>query len=375
MGNNISTLGQALDQISRLKTQQRTMDTLSLQMATGKKTQQFSGLGNDVIASKRARSNIQSFNTYINNIKTAERRIKLMDNSLEQIKDQAQITLGAMQVAMEQGRYQDFAAIQEQAGEIYNYILELVNTKDGERYLFSGADSSTAPIADNGLLNSFLGEFVPDETDLDNPPLSASGLIGQWGEGTITTEQFITAYKGMTESTLGYSSSLSLDTAGKVYTRVGDNTDIDYTVLGNSQGLKEIITALGVLKSMPPVEHAPGALNDTSVDTLEEDEPPHPSEEKQENFYEVMRSLKSMLSGAIENLSQEGFKLGQVQARLNIVKTNHTQEINTLKSIVSDVEDVDITETAAKITQLQTQLEASYNVTALVSNLSLVNFI
>ena len=35
--NNISNLGQALDQIARLKRQQNTLDSLSTQIATGKK--------------------------------------------------------------------------------------------------------------------------------------------------------------------------------------------------------------------------------------------------------------------------------------------------------------------------------------------------
>ena len=62
---NISTLGQALDQISRLKTQTSSLDLLTTQITTGKKSQSFSGLGIDALQSKRARADMSSLENYI----------------------------------------------------------------------------------------------------------------------------------------------------------------------------------------------------------------------------------------------------------------------------------------------------------------------
>ena len=52
----VSTLGQALDQIERIKQQQSLLGTLQLQVATGKKSQTFEGLGSDTILSERSRA-------------------------------------------------------------------------------------------------------------------------------------------------------------------------------------------------------------------------------------------------------------------------------------------------------------------------------
>lgn len=375
MANGISNLGQALDQITRLKTQQRTMDQLATQLNTGKKTQNLSGLGGDVLISTRTRANIRSLDVYVSNITNTDRRLNMMSNSLEYIRQEADKVLTAMSLAMEKGEYQSMDTLRGQAEDVYQFVLDLLNTQDGDRYLFSGGDTTTKPVNDVGLLDSFLGEFVPDSTNLTNPPLVTSGIIGQWGDGTITTTQFISSYRNMNDATLGYSSALSSGTAGQITTRISDTSEVDYTVLANSSPLKDILAVMGMLKSMPPPEHAPGALNDPLATTLEEDTGSFPPAAKQNNFFEVISDLGSMLNDAIHTLETDSIRLAQIQERLNTVKLDHTEAINTLETIVSDVENVDTTEVVARINQLQVQLEASYQVTALVANLSLVNFL
>lgn len=372
---NISTLGQALDQIARLKSQQGSLDILSTQLTTQKKTQVFSGLQNDVLRSQRARADTKSLEGYIDNIKNADRRIQQMLNSIQGMKTQAENISTSLVVAIQEGDWPDLQSIQDLATNTLNFVMDLVNEKDGNRYLFSGADSSTKPLTDTGLFDSFLGEFVPDETDLTNPPLTASGVIGQWGDGTITTDQFIASYRGVNETVMGYSPSLVNDTAGKVFVRVDDNSEFDYTVLADNPAIKDILTVMNVLKALPPVEYAPGALNDPMATTLPDDMPPFPPEEKQENFFKVINDLTNMLNTAIDKLDQSGFKLAQVQAQISNVKDSHTSEMNMLANIIGEVEDVDTTEVAAKINQLNTQLQASYSVTALLSQLTLANYI
>lgn len=372
---NISTLGQALDQIARLRTQQGTMDTLMMQMTTMKKTQVFSGLGNDVIASQRARTDTSALNSYVNNITNADRRIKLMLNAIEDMKKQAEIIAGALVVDVQQGDYPDFEVMQDLVKNTLGFVLDTMNHMDGNRYLFSGADSSTRPVTDTGLFSSFLGEFVPDETDLTNPPLVASGVIGQWGDGTITTDQFMQTYKNVNETIMGYSATLTNNTAGQVFVRVDEHTEFNYTVLADTPGMKDFLTVLNVLKAMPPVEYAPGALNDPTATTLPEDQPPFPPSEKQQNFFRVITDLSTMVTDAIDKLDSQAFKLSQVHAQITTIKQSHQVDLNSLASLIGEVEDVDTTEVAAKINQMQVQLEASYRVTALLSELTLAKFI
>lgn len=371
---NISTLGQALDQIARLKTQQSTMDLLSTQIATGKKTQQFSGLGTDILRSQRARASITSIEQYTNNIDNAHRRMDLMTNSLEHIAAQANNVANAITIAPQGGDYPDFETAQALAADVYDFILDLINVQDGERYLFAGSDSSVQPIEDKGLYDAFLGEYLLDETDLVTPT-SVAGFIGDWGIGAITTDEFIQAYRNVSEEVIGYSNTITAGTTGEVRVRVDDNSDFDYTVLANTQGIKDIVIALGVLKNMPPPEFAPGALNTPNLPLSALETPPFPPEERQENFYQVINDLGQLLAGAVDALEQEEQKLGLVKAQTQIIQDQYIYQKDAFQSTIAEVEDVDLTETVAKIQQVQIGLEASFSVTAIISDLTLVNFL
>ncbi len=371
----ISNLGQALDQISRLKSQQVNLDTFSTQIATGKKTQQFSGLGTDILRSQRARADINKLDQYTTNITNAQRRIQLMNNSIETVSGQARNISAALNTLVQGGDMPEFETTQKLASDVYDYIIDLLNTKDGERFLFAGSDSEVRPVEDRGLFDSYLGTFVPDDEDIANPPLVASGFIGDWGDGTITTDEFIAAYSGVNENILGYSESLVNGTTGEVRVRVDENSDFDYTVLANNDGFKELITALGVLKNLPPPENAPGALNDPTATRPIDDIPPFPSAEKQANFNQVFNDLASKISGAISKLDSESYGLSLVEAQTEVIKEQYRYQTDAFKDIVAETEDVDLTETIAKIQQLQIGLEASFSVTALISDLTLVNFL
>lgn len=370
----ISNLGQALDQISRLKSQQVTLDTFSTQIATGKKTQQFSGLGGDVIRSQRARANLNSIDQYTTNIINAHRRIDLMNSSVQQISAQANTLTGPL-TSVQGGDLPDFDTVQQLAGDVLDFIIDLANTKDGERYLFAGSDSSVKPINDTGQYDSYLGGFVPNADDITNPAITTSGFIGEWGDGTITTDEFIESYSNVNENILGYSESLVSGSTGDVRVRVDENSDFDYTVLANNDAIKELVIAIGVLKNLPPPQNAPGALNDPTAINAGQDIPPFPSAEKQENFFKVMNDVQQKIVQAVDKLERDEYRLELVRAQTEIIREQYTYETNSLQNIVADVEDIDLTETIARLQQAQTGLEASFSVTALLSDLTLVNFL
>ena len=370
----ISNLGQALDQIARLKTQQNTLDTFSTQIATGKKTQQFSGLGGDVLKSQRARANINKLDQYTTNINNTSRRIDLMKSSMAQISSQVNLVSNALIVQPQGGEYPDFETTKQLATDVYDFVVDLMNTKDGDRFLFAGSDSQVKPIEDEGLFDTFLGTFRYDDTDLVTPA-EASGFIGEWGAGNITTEEFIASYQNANENILGYSEPLVSGSTGDVRVRVDENSDFDYTVLANNDAMKEIIIALGVLKNMPPPENAPGALNDPNVPLTAQETAPFPPKERQDNFFQVINDIAQTIVGAVDKLAQEEYRLDLVQVQTENIKEQYVYQTNALQNTIGELEDVDLTETVAKLQQVQLGLEASYSVTALISDLSLVNFL
>lgn len=370
----ISNLGQALDQISRLKSQQITLDNFSTQIATGKKTQQFSGLNGDVLRSQRARADINKLDQYSTNITNTHRRIDLMTNSISQISAQANLLSNALTVNPQSGDYPDFETTKQLATDVYDFVLDLMNTKDGDRYLFAGSDSKVKPIEDKGMFDTFLGTFRFDDTDLVTPS-EVSGFIGEWGAGLITTEEFIASYNNTDENILGYSESLVSGSTGDVRVRVDENSDFDYTLLANNEGMKDLVIAIGVLKNMPPPEHAPGALNTPIPPNTALETAPFPPQERQDNFFQVINDLAKTIVGAVDKLALEESRLELVRAQTENIQQQYVFQTDALQSIIGEVEDVDLTDTVAKLQQVQLGLEASFSVTALISDLSLVNFL
>lgn len=393
----VSTLGQALAQIERIRDQQILVDTFSTQLTTGKKTQRFSGLNQDVLTSKRARADINALEKYISNINNAERRISQSLVAIEEFKAQAENFSGLLvgfsqQSIPQQGEtiYFDDPAtpndieaipigldsaepsielqtLADFAENIFDLFVDLVNVQDGDRYLLSGAETRTAPLANTDTLTAAINT-----------------LLGEWRSGTITTDNLIadlgdrTTANGnndaITDTIVGYSPVLSEGNVKDVFVRVDERSEINYTTLATESGFRDVLVAAAYFKS----ENLGPAVDQVDPDSLAvitQGAPGENIDEQTDNFYAVFNSLIEMVNTAIDDIDQVRFQLENSRVRLNEVKEAHVNELNLLKDVVSEVEDVDINEVAVSINRLSFQLEASYQITARVQQLSLVNFI
>lgn len=356
----VSTLGQAIDQIERLKVTQLQLSTLQTQVATGKKTQLFKGLGTDVIASERAREGLAKYGAYNNNIDIADRRIKMMTSSLTEIQNQAKDVLNAIEIQTQQGEY-EIGSVSDLARNAAKFIRDLINTQDGDRYLFGGSETTTQPMTDTGSMQTYMIKQLND-----------------WVNGSTNTDQLISSYSDdtqLTDTIVGYSATLSSGNAKNVNVRVDDNSEIDYTVLANTPGIRDIVAAVNMLGNVDQV------IDQVSNDPNNPAPPgttTAPGADKQEqnnNFYKFFNNLAAMMNRALDKVDSKLYSLSQSQAQIAKIKDAHTLDQSILKDTVSSVEDVDMNEVAVKLNALQNQLEASYRVTASISSLSLVNFL
>lgn len=352
----VSTLGQALDQIERIKQMQATFGDFQLQMTSGKKTQLFKGLETDVLRSKRARADIKSTETYIDNIDIADRRIKLMNNAIAELKAQAQNIQNALTIQTQQGEI-ELETINDLSDKAYEFMIDLVNVQDGDRYLFSGSNAGEKPVINETILDTYLEQQFTD-----------------WVSSTINNDTLIDSYRNrstLVDAAVGYSSNMAA--AGKVFVRVDEMSEIDYTVLGNGDGFRDLLVAVGAVKKITEVVDEVTLDPGDPLTTVTA--PGATKQEQNDNFYRVFNDLAAMINGALDKLDTESFKIGQAAAQLNDIRKNHVVDKNNLQSIVASVEDADMSETALKLNFLSTQLEASYRITASVSRLTLVNFL
>lgn len=396
--NNISTLGQALRQIENLGRQQASFAELSTQLATGKKSQTYSGLRTDALTSIRSRTSLSSVNVFINNINRADTTISLTLTALEEFQAQSGNFSATTINFMRQGDHQlgdavrfddpatsevettifgntsavmdtDFIAVSDHATNLFSFLGDLINTQEGEKYLFAGADSLQKPFNDNGTLQA-----------------SISTLITEWKNGNITTDELIgDLYDGqataanpnaISDSAIGFSASLSGRTAGDVFVRADDNAEFKYTTRANEPSLRDMLVTMAVLKNenLPPIVDVfedgvyPGTPDVKGA-------PGATAAEQQGNFYELFDALTQKVSTSIDEIDKLRFRLETTRVQINETKESHVNEQQLFLNTISNVEDVDTNEVAVRLTTLQTQLEASYSVTAITQRLSLVNFL
>lgn len=354
----VSTLGQALDQIERFKVMQENLSTLQTQIATGKKTQVFSGLGTDLIFSKRARADFKSLDSFINNMAIADRRIKIMTNGIEEFQQQTRNIVGAMELQTQTGEY-DIQSIGDLADNVFDFLVDILNEQDGDRYVFGGTETLTPPINNTGTIDGYV-----------------TTQVNQWINATIDNTQLIASYRdrtALTDTIAGYSPALSSGNAKNVFVRVEERTELDYTVLANNQGFRDVLAGVSMLKKFSDVLDEVTLEANDPVGTVTA--PGATQQEQNDNFYAVFNDIIAMLNGALDQLDTERFNMSQVQAQMSQITQNHELEKNTLLATISDVEDVDINEAAVKLNALQIQLEASFRVSSSIRDLTLVNFI
>ncbi|MBN9332606.1 MAG: hypothetical protein J0I64_03965, partial [Devosia sp.] len=88
-----------------------------------------------------------------------------------------------------------------------------------------------------------------------------------------------------------------------------------------------------------------------------------------------MATTSSSTATAKGSIEQIGLELGVVRSTTGGAATRNTAASGQLQTLLSEVETVSMEETVMQLLALKTRLEASYQTTATVANLSLVNYL
>ena len=135
-----------LQSTDRMVAQRRSIDHLQQQMATGRKSQTFSGLGIDRRISLDARSKISAMEGFRAGIVDGRQRVKLMTNALSQMNKTVTDTRGELVTQPFQPSPAGKLRVQESAMQRLSLAIDLLNTDHNGRYLFSGLAQDTRPV-------------------------------------------------------------------------------------------------------------------------------------------------------------------------------------------------------------------------------------
>lgn len=305
-------------------------------------------------------------NQYQTNVTKAVTGMKITDTALAAISDlmyQARGLVSTIPNGSNDSAFRDRVA--SQLMELKNQIVSMGNTQVGDRYIFAGYDNNVPAFSNVNLTgDTAAGSFVL--TNIDTTTLNDGMLISGAGipaNTTITVNQPPDANGSVTLSNAataaGVASPLILEgfvgTNDNFNIKIGENTTIKTNVSGG-----ELLQGTG---SAPY-----GNTNILAVIS---------------KLYTAIKD--NDVAGIRDGAAQVDLGLNQVRnARSNLVSRTTRVEsasainknsINTLETILTNIQNVDTAKIGVELNMQQTAYEASLSTTAKLAKLSLLDYL
>jgi len=132
---------------------------------------------------------------------------------------------------------------------------------------------------------------------------------------------------------------------------IGDGATVEFGVQANDRAFRDTMMGLAMLASVDP-----GSIQDDAA------------------YKAWMNAAVSKISGGSAGLLELETRVGAQQARIETANTRMEDRADIYAGRIVDLEGVDEYEAATRIKLLETQLQASYAVTARLSQLSFLNY-
>lgn len=314
----ISTLGLSLQSILQIRNAQAQLSDLSTQLSTGKKSLDLSYYS--LTESRRIldlRGTMERKTAYQDVINTTMTRLNVYNNTFDTIEKMGNDALLLVNTTQNTETADNEATAEQIKGFLDNMGYYL-NQKVGDRYIFSGARYDTKPVV--------------DLTTLPVPPTDSS---------TPVTDPAVPTYD--TGSPTNSAASYVQDSV-----TIDDDYTVTYGISSNESGFQKMILGL---------RWAYAATQDEA------------------NFNTYMATARDLISSSLEEIRGLHGDVTSDINRLEDMKDLHTQFISEATNSIDDIQHADSAEVATKITFVQSQLQASYSVTAKIAQMSLVNYL
>lgn len=336
MVDKVSTLSLGLRTQHTITDLQHRLAIANDQISSGKRASLFSGLGGqdsrlllNLQESYRAKSN------YVRAVDQSVVRVKAMDAALVSVTD-ILAEFRAELHTQTPGLVSDSAPLLQQSARAkIEQIIGLLNTQIDGRYVFAGTETATQPLISSATA---LTAAAAETATLGAPD------TGQTVLNDVTANVFGVAANYI---------AAAVSAAGnrQVSVRVEDGVDVAYGVDVTDQSFADMF---GVLYSFATATYAAGI---------------------EEEYLQLVSAGLTQLDSAFDDINTIIAQLGVHHQQLGDTKDRHKSDLTIIENQIGDIENVDSFEAVTRFQTLQTQLEASFQTTGILRNLSLSNFI
>ncbi len=350
------------------------IDKLNEQISSGKKILNLSDAPIETSQLVEIKKRLKHLEQYNKDITRADAWVKTTDSTLSNVNDITQ----KLQVIAEQGstetyNYNNRLALSNSVDAMSEELMQNINTDINGDYIFSGFKTNQKPFKENiessdanytidGYNHSFDIDIKIEMLDSDKYKFSVDGgeswLSGEDGSGYKINS--VNPLLGFTITSSGAAAGDTVDLSVS-HEYQGDNgefkieTNKDNHVQINISG-KEAYTD----------------SDDTNIFKINGKLWAGLVTNNRDMIAEQLAKLNKFEKHNLQLLA----KTGSVTNRLDIIKNNFLlkDKENYTKSM-SDLEDVDLTDAMSKLALQQTVFQATLKTTAMISNLTLVNFL
>ena len=318
--SRVSTLAQQQLITSNALRTQRNVNDLQVQIASGKKTQSFSGIADDAGRLVNLKSELSQAEQFIQNITITEKRLDLMAFAMDQIEDVARKARTDFAAALN-GSDADDIQLSLMAQASLDLIVEIFNTKDDSRFLFSGGAIETKPV---NLSNAAYTAPVPG-----SPPTFVQTVETGYYQGDAVVQS----------------------------TRADDGFSVAYGINADESAFEKLIRTLD------------NVSNVTFTDPI--------TAQEKTFLTAAMTELTELIdnNGVDKTLSDLRADIGLDRVILDNIRDKHNDFLQFSKDSIAEIENIDPAEVITSLNFEQIQLEASFTTIARIQTLSLSNFL
>ncbi|HTB44073.1 MAG TPA: flagellin [Acetobacteraceae bacterium] len=349
--------GQMASLISDSATVKQNLDLLTTQISTGLVSNTYAGLGSGTAVSLNLNPQIAALQTWQNNINQAASSMQVTQTAMTQIQQIASNFL-AETGNLEGADASEVDSVAAAAQQALVQVAGLLDTQDGNTYVFAGQDTTNPPVPDpDSILSSQFYTQIAAQV----------GQLGTQGATATTTNTLAIAGSnapGLTPFSAYLSQPAGVAQAPAIEIGQGQTASVGLLASANSA-----VTSTGVPATSTGSYMRDLMLSLATIGSLSS------SQVSDSGYTTLVQSTNTTLTGAISAMAEDVGVLGNTQTNLTTDQTTMADTATALTTQVGDVQDVDVAQAMSNLSLVQTQLQGSYQVIAAMSGLSLAKYL
>ena len=327
------------------------LNTLTQQASNGLIADSYAGLGNGTPVALNLHPQIAALQTQQKNIDAATSRLGVTQTAMTQLQSIASTFLANLN-RLDGVNASAVDSVAADARAALTQTATLLDTQDGNTYVFGGQDTSNPPVPNPDTIGSsgFATQIATAVSGLS--ATTAATTLAIAGSNTAGTSPF-SAYQSQPAAALQ---------TPALQTGAGQIQQIGLLASGNSA-----VTSAGASTTGSYMRDLMRAL--ATIGSMSSAQVGNP------NFAALVQDTRTSLTGAVSAMAADAGVLGDTQTRLTSIQTGLANAQTALTTQVGNAEDVDMAATLSALTQTQTQLQSSYQLIAAFSGLSLAKYL